>query len=64
LGDRNNPSLETLVEVNPDLIIGEAYRDYDLFSKIAPILAVTNEIGKDGWSRRLQIIAQAFGREE
>jgi iron complex transport system substrate-binding protein len=64
LGDRGNPSLETLVKVNPDLIIGEAHRDYDLFSKIAPILAVTNEIGKDGWSRRLQIIAQTFGKEE
>jgi len=65
LGDRITPSLETLVEVNPDLILGEtSYHNYEIFSKIAPTLLLDNEVGKDGWSRRLQIIAQAFGKEE
>jgi iron complex transport system substrate-binding protein len=39
LGDRNNPSLETFVQLQPDLIIGEAYHikeKYELFSSIAP----------------------------
>ena len=62
LGDRGTPSLETLVEVNPDLIAGEVRNE--LFSKIAPTLVLSNQVGKDAWSRRLQIIAQAFGREE
>jgi len=64
LGDRNTPSLETLVEVNPDLIVGETWQENELFSKIAPTLLFNNQIGKDGWSYRLKIIAQAFGREE
>jgi len=64
LGSRNSPSLETLVELNPDLIVAEFWHDYAVLSKIAPTLVLDNEVGKDGWSRRLQIIAQAFGREE
>lgn len=65
LGDRATPSLEALVEVKPDLIVGETWhKNTQTLSKIAPMLLLNNEIGKDGWSRRLQIIAQAFGREE
>ncbi|NEQ29422.1 MAG: iron-siderophore ABC transporter substrate-binding protein [Leptolyngbya sp. SIO4C5] len=64
LGDRLNPSLETLVKVKPDLIVGTDFRDYDLFSKIAPTLVVANAASPDGWSRRLQVIAQVFGKEE
>lgn len=63
LGDRASPSLEALVQLKPDLIIGTGFQDPNTVSKIAPILAVTNEIGQEAWSRRLQIIAQAFGRE-
>jgi len=65
LGHRNTPSLETLVEVNPDLIVGETnYHNYEVLSKIAPTLLLNSKADKDGWSRRLQVIAQAFGREE
>lgn len=62
LGNRNTPSLEALVKVNPDLIVTE--RNYEILSKIASTLVLDNEMGKDGWLRRLKIIAQAFGREE
>jgi iron complex transport system substrate-binding protein len=64
LGDRKTPSLEALVEVNPDLIIAETWQENEVFSQIAPTLLLDSKTGKDGWSRRLQIIAQAFGKEE
>jgi iron complex transport system substrate-binding protein len=64
LGDRATPSLETLVEINPDLIVAETWHDYTVLSKIAPTLVLDNKVGKDGWSHRLQTIAQAFGKEE
>ena len=65
LGDRETPSLETLVEVKPDLIVASTWwQENELFSKIAPTLLLNRLYGKDAWSRRLQIIAQAFGREE
>jgi len=64
LGSRNNPSLETLTLLNPDLIIGETWHDYDLFSKIAPTLLLEPRGGEELWQQRLQVVAQAFGREE
>lgn len=64
LGHRNTPSLERLIEVNPDLIVTETWLENDQFSDIAPTLLLTNRIGRNGWSRRLQIIAQAVGKEE
>jgi iron complex transport system substrate-binding protein len=64
LGTSAAPSLETLVEVNPDLIVAEIWQDYEVFSKIAPTLVLDSKVGKEGWSRRLQIVAQAVGKEE
>ena len=64
LGHRNTPSLETLVAVKPDLIVAETWQENELFSQIAPTLLLNNQYGKEGWSRRLQIVAQAFGKEE
>ena len=64
LGHRNTPSLETLVALKPDLIIGETWQENELLSKIAPMLLINNQYGKENWSRRLQIVAQAFGKEE
>ena len=64
LGDRNTPSLETVIEVNPDLIVTETWLENERFSDIAPTLLLNNRTGRNGWSRRLQIIAQAFDREE
>ena len=66
LGSRSSPSLETLVEVGPDLILGEINfnHNYEALSKIAPTLMLKYEPGKEGWSRHLHIVAQAFGKEE
>ena len=64
LGHRNTPSLETLVALKPDLIIGETWQENELLSKIAPMLLINNQYGKENWSRRLQIVSQAFGKEE
>ena len=64
LGHRNTPSLETLVALKPDLIVAETWQENELLSKIAPMLLISNEYGKEAWSRRLQIVAQAFGKEE
>lgn len=64
LGHRNTPSLETLVEVKPDLIVAGTGLANALYAKIAPTLLLTNQNGREGWSRRLKIIAQAFNKEE
>ena len=64
LGHRNTPSLETLVAVKPDLIVAETWQENELYSQIAPTLLLNNQYGKESWSRRLQIVAQAFGKEE
>ena len=64
LGHRNTPSLEALVALKPDLIVAETWQENELLSKIAPMLLINNQYGKENWSRRLQIVAQAFGKEE
>jgi iron complex transport system substrate-binding protein len=41
LGNRNNPSVETLLQLKPDLILGETFfleANYELFSNIAPCI--------------------------
>lgn len=63
LGHRNTPSLETLVEVKPDLIVAETWQEKGFLSQIAPTLLLNNQSDKEGWIRRLQIVAQAFGKE-
>ncbi|MUL36499.1 iron dicitrate-binding protein [Gloeocapsopsis sp. AAB1 = 1H9] len=66
VGDRNNPSLETFVQLQPDLIIGEAYHikeKYKLFSSIAPTAFFVNE-GESDWKTTIKAIAPALNREE
>jgi iron complex transport system substrate-binding protein len=64
LGLRNTPSLETLLQLKPDLIIGEAFQRqfYDRFSQIAPTLLYEGSL-KDEWQHSIQGVAQAIGRE-
>ncbi|PZO36336.1 MAG: iron-siderophore ABC transporter substrate-binding protein [Leptolyngbya sp.] len=64
LGLRNTPSLETLLQLNPDLIIGEAFQQqyYDRFSQIAPTLLFAGS-QKDQWQRGLRGVAQAVDRQ-
>jgi iron complex transport system substrate-binding protein len=65
LGLRNTPSLEAIVQLKPDLIIGEAFirRFYDPLSKIAPTLLFAGS-RKDEWQQGLQGVAKALGQEE
>ncbi|TVP64212.1 MAG: iron-siderophore ABC transporter substrate-binding protein [Nodularia sp. (in: Bacteria)] len=66
LGDRNNPSIETLVQLKPDLILGEKFQletNYKLFSSIAPT-AFFDTGEKTGWKPAMQAIAQGLNREE
>lgn len=67
LGDRSNPSIETLTRLQPDLILGEAgglRQNYDLFSKIAPTLLWEQRTAKGKWQENLRQLAQALGQEE
>ncbi len=66
LGDRHNPSIETLVQLKPDLILGEKFQletNYKLFSSIAPT-AFFDTGGKTGWKPAMEAIAQGLNREE
>ncbi|EDX84079.1 Periplasmic binding protein [Synechococcus sp. PCC 7335] len=66
LGDRHNPSLEALAQLNPDLILGEAWQGelgkYELFSHIAPTVLVDDK--KGGWQRTLPFLAKALNVEQ
>lgn len=64
LGLRNTPSLEALLQLKPDLIIGEAFQQqyYDQFSQIAPTLLYEGSL-KDKWQHGVRGVAQALGRE-
>ncbi|MEO1762511.1 MAG: iron-siderophore ABC transporter substrate-binding protein [Cyanobacteria bacterium J06629_18] len=65
LGSRNQPSLEKLTALKPDLIIGEAgSKDYSIFSQIAPTLFWKNRTKKGKWKQHIRRIAKALGREE
>lgn len=64
IGDRHNPSLETLMMIRPDVIIGEYWQGndkYPLLSQIAPTILVNEE--KGGWRRDLMRVAKVFNRE-
>jgi len=66
VGTRGEPSLELLVQLKPDLILGEfgPNRDeYGLLSQIAPTLLFRGS-GKDDWQQSIQVIAKVLGRSE
>lgn len=64
VGNRFNPSLEVLVSLKPDLLIGENFAQavYPNLSKIAPTL-LFDGTGHEGWKNSLMTIAKALGRE-
>lgn len=67
LGKSGEPSLEKLVALKPDLIVGETGRNADnheLLSQIAPTLLWQNRTAKGQWQKHLRAIAAALGREE
>ncbi|MEM9007172.1 MAG: ABC transporter substrate-binding protein [Cyanobacteria bacterium P01_F01_bin.86] len=61
-----NPSLETLTEFKPNLIVGESRylgSVYDLLAQIGPTVSldVRSQLGK--WQKNLHTLAQALGNE-
>lgn len=64
LGVRDTPSLEAIVQLKPDLILGENFLDqfYSNLSAIAPTLLFSGQ--GDDWKQSIQEIAQVFDREE
>jgi iron complex transport system substrate-binding protein len=68
LGTRDNPSLELLTQLKPDVILGEywtAKGQYRLLSQIAPTL-LFSDVGENDyqhWSQSIEEIAHALGRE-
>lgn len=65
-GSRSEPSLETLVRLRPDLILGETgfhQKAYSQLDQIAPTLLFGGAL-RDQWQRSLFPIAQALNRPE
>lgn len=66
IGISQSPSLETILMLQPDLILGRLWggAEYQALSKIAPTLLPLEEDAPDHWRTRLQILGQALQREE
>lgn len=66
IGISQSPSLETILMLQPDLILGRLWggADYQALSKIAPTLLPLEEETPDYWRTRLQILGQALQRQE
>ncbi|NBB48509.1 ABC transporter substrate-binding protein [Rhizobium sp. CRIBSB] len=63
VGDARQPSLERIVALKPDLIIGDATlhgQAYDMFAKIAPTVL----INVDNWKDHLRALAGITGRQD
>ena len=66
LGTADNPNLETIAQLQPDLILGGVASnkdEYDLLSQIAPTLLFTYAVD-DAWQDQIRTIAKAVGRTE
>jgi iron complex transport system substrate-binding protein len=67
VGSADQPSLETLAKLQPDLIVGEAGRNevnYDLLSQIAPTLLWDTRTQQGQWQKNIRALALALGDEE
>jgi iron complex transport system substrate-binding protein len=62
LGDRTNPSLETLTLLKPDLILGMKFQENQLLSAIAPTVLIDNT--QETWQDNIPIVAKALHRED
>lgn len=66
IGSADNPSLETIARLEPDLILGDVYAnedEYKLLSQIAPTLLYTYAVD-DTWQEQMRSIAQVLGKTE
>ncbi len=61
LGDRNNPSLETLTLLKPDLILGMNSQENPLLGAIAPTVLIDNE---QNWQENIKIVAKALDSQK
>jgi iron complex transport system substrate-binding protein len=61
LGDRNNPSLEKLTLLKPDLILGANFQENQLLGAIAPTVLIDNE---KSWQENLKIVAEAIDSQK
>jgi iron complex transport system substrate-binding protein len=66
IGISQSPSLETILMLQPDLILGRLWGDsqYPALSKIAPTLLPLAEDAPDYWRTRLKILGQALQQQE
>lgn len=66
LGSVEEPSIERLTALNPDLILSSdsSATEYNLLSQIAPTLLLKDPIAKHQWKDNLQTIATALGKSE
>lgn len=66
LGTADNPNLEIIAQLQPDLILGGVASnkdEYDLLSQIAPTLLFTYAVD-DAWQDQIRTIAKAVGKTE
>jgi iron complex transport system substrate-binding protein len=66
LGTADDPSLETIAQLEPDLILGDTYANEDeseLLSQIAPTLLFTYAVDED-WQEQMRVVAKALGKSE
>lgn len=66
VGDRSQPSLEVIAQIQPDLIVGEAggnRETYGLLSQIAPTLLWDIRTNRGQWQQNLRALALALGDE-
>jgi len=65
LGKNNQLSLERILQLNPDLIVGFAYAqmsNYEQFSRIAPTVAIDHD--HDAWKASLQNVGEMLNRSQ
>lgn len=65
IGRRGEPSLEALLQVTPDLVLGENFGQeyYAKLAQVVPTLLFRGS-GKEQWQGSLKTVAQALGKEE
>lgn len=66
LGNENQPSLEKILQLNPDLILGFNWsfeHNYEQFSQIAPTLPL-GSYSHDGWNTSLQRLGEILNRSQ
>lgn len=67
VGTAHDPSIEAIAALNPDLIIGDPFKnqdEYDLLSQIAPTLLFNYSDAERDWQSDLRALAQALDRPQ